>query len=309
MRWSAAEVAAWLLLLSACAPQTSEAYIASSALPSHVDTTVRLRQSLRPRQGASSPALAMQSGDSPHEQLAHTRRLLSAGAIITAAAGLAPQQASADILDIVTGRTKRDDVLARLKVGKVYIPTLKCNDKAMPCYDKNSDFWYDFPGEDEFEGYTATPSGLEIKDLPVNPDLKDLVLNSPSPDFQEGTNTIEVFVAGYLITPRYRSATDADIADFYDPANKKSKYFDVRNRDPRMFQFGKITLSLGKSKLIKGFEEGVSTMRVGMRRSIIVPPELGYGEKGSDGGTAFLKPIPPNGKLLFQVELTKILRG
>jgi len=69
--------------------------------------------------------------------------------------------------------------------GKVYIPTLKCNDTAQPCYDKSSDFWYDFPGEDEFEGYTATPSGLEIKDLPVNPDLKDLVLNSPSPDVEE----------------------------------------------------------------------------------------------------------------------------
>ena len=50
-------------------------------------------------------------------------------------------------------------------------------------------------------------------------------------------------------------------------------------------------------------------MRVGMRRSIIVPPELGYGAKGAEIGTAFLKPIPPNGKLLFQVELTKIIRG
>jgi hypothetical protein len=74
MRWAAAEVAAWLLLLSACAPQTSEAFIAGSALPRHVETAVRARQSLRPQPGTPSPALVMQSGNSPQEQLAHTRR-------------------------------------------------------------------------------------------------------------------------------------------------------------------------------------------------------------------------------------------
>lgn len=69
--------------------------------------------------------------------------------------------------------------------GKVYVPTLKCKDTALPCYDKDENSWYDFPGEDEFDGYTTTPSGLQIKDLPVNPDLKELVKTSPSPLVEE----------------------------------------------------------------------------------------------------------------------------
>lgn len=56
----------------------------------------------------------------------------------------------------------------------------------------------------------------------------------------QGTNTIEILVAGYLMSPRYRTATDEAIAEYYDPASQKSKYYDIRNRDPRMFQFGKV---------------------------------------------------------------------
>ena len=44
----------------------------------------------------------------------------------------------------------------------------------------------------------------QIKDLAVNPDLKELSLNSPSPDPKAGTGAVEVFIAGYLISPRYR---------------------------------------------------------------------------------------------------------
>jgi peptidylprolyl isomerase len=57
---------------------------------------------------------------------------------------------------------------------------------------------------------------------------------------------------------------------------------------------------LGERQVIEGWEQGVRTMKVGGKRTLIVPPELGYGAKG--GGTA----IPPNATLLFEVELLEV---
>lgn len=51
-----------------------------------------------------------------------------------------------------------------LQIGKVYIPTLSCNE-TMPCWDNSIDRWFDFP-RDVSAGFTTTPSGVRIKDLP-----------------------------------------------------------------------------------------------------------------------------------------------
>jgi FKBP-type peptidyl-prolyl cis-trans isomerase FkpA len=112
--------------------------------------------------------------------------------------------------------------------------------------------------------YTTTPSGLQIEDLKVGSGAEAKV----------GSNVL-VHYTGWL----------------YKDDVKGAKFDSSKDRG-QPFSF-----PLGAGHVIKGWDEGVSGMKIGGTRNLLIPPQLGYGAQGAGGV------IPGNATLIFEVEL------
>lgn len=102
-----------------------------------------------------------------------------------------------------------------------------------------------------------------------------------------GLQYIDV-VEGTGATP----AAGQKITVHYTGTLEDGRKFDSSRDRNQPFSF-----QVGTGQVIKGWDEGLSTMKVGGQRRLIIPPELGYGARGAGGV------IPPNATLIFDVEL------
>lgn len=90
---------------------------------------------------------------------------------------------------------------------------------------------------------------------------------------------------GYILSVQYTGW-------LYKNGNKGAKFDSSLDRNKPF------TFTLGKHEVIPGWEEGIAGMKVGGKRTLIIPPELAYGARGGANGI-----IPPDATLIFDVEL------
>lgn len=102
-------------------------------------------------------------------------------------------------------------------------------------------------------------------------------------------------VVGTGATPKTGQTCVMHYTGWLYEGGQKGAKFDSSVDRGQPFEF-----PIGTGRVIAGWDEGVATMKVGGKRTLIIPPELGYGARGAGGV------IPPNATLIFDVELLDV---
>ncbi len=127
---------------------------------------------------------------------------------------------------------------------------------------------------------TGTVLAADVKPMDKSPGAKEMTTES-------GLNYVDVVVGNG------REAAVGDTATVhYTGWLVDGKKFDSSRDRNEPFSF-----RVGSGQVIKGWDEGVTGMKVGGKRKLTIPPQLGYGTRGAGGV------IPPNATLIFDVEL------
>lgn len=135
---------------------------------------------------------------------------------------------------------------------------------------------------------TGAPTQTEVKIVEAAPsiDMSDTEIKETGSGLK-----YQVLVAGTGATPK---KGDTVVVHYTGTLEDGSKFDSSRDRN------SPFSFKLGVGQVIKGWDEGLSVMRVGDRYKLIIPPDLGYGARGAGGV------IPGNATLIFDVELLRI---
>jgi peptidylprolyl isomerase len=135
---------------------------------------------------------------------------------------------------------------------------------------------------------SGKPAASPSSKTPTKKKKSEPSTNAPEPTTTaSGLKYVETKV-GAGATPQKGQTVEVH----YTGTLENGKKFDSSRDRNQTFKF-----QIGEGQVIKGWDEGLSTMKVGGRRLLTIPAELGYGSRGAGGV------IPPNAVLLFDVEL------
>ncbi|WP_036918812.1 MULTISPECIES: FKBP-type peptidyl-prolyl cis-trans isomerase [unclassified Prochlorococcus] len=154
--------------------------------------------------------------------------------------------------------------------------------------------------EVKVEEAQAVNNPLELDPDEPNPSLFTMASNSKSAsDSLGGSITTKSTPSGLRITDLVIGNGEAASAGKNVSVNYKGTLESGKEFDSS-YGRGPFTFALGSGQVIKGWDEGVIGMQVGGKRELIIPPSLGYGERGAGGV------IPPNATLIFEIELLSV---
>lgn len=136
-------------------------------------------------------------------------------------------------------------------------------------------------------GCSSQPARTTQETAPANPKPKE-----------DSRNVTELKTKDLVVGKGAQAKTGDKVSVHYTGRLTDGTKFDSSLDRKQPFEF-----VLGQGQVIKGWDEGVVGMKVGGKRELIIPPEMGYGDQGAGGV------IPPGAVLKFEVQLLDVKAG